>query len=168
MRKKVLGLVMAALAISTFGAFAQTETQQTKPSCEQTATCKKDKKECRKGEGKHKKGPRMGSEKKNPFEGIQLTEQQTQQLEQLKAERKAQKESDEKNRKEAREQERKAYNEKIAKILTPEQYAQYEENCRKMKAAKADKKKVKAERMKKKPGKDAKASQKKKEHVDAR
>ena len=111
---------MAALAISTFGAFAQTETRQGNAACEQTTECCKTKKE-----GREKKGAGL-------FNGIELTPEQQQQVDALKAERKAAKQSREKANKEAKAQEKKAYDEKLAQILTPEQYAQYKANAQKI------------------------------------
>lgn len=151
MRKKVLGLVMAALAIGTTGAFAQSENQQSKATCEQVSEngeCKKGKKECTKdsGECKKAKGDRhkgIKGDKKfrkdgrkaekrdgkaNPFEGIELTAEQQQQLDALRAERKAQKDAVKEAGKEAKAQQQQQYDEKIAQILTPEQYNQYKAN----------------------------------------
>lgn len=157
MRKKVLGLVMAAMAISTIGAFAQTEVQNTKAACEQTAAnCNKDKGDCKKGKkgakGDFKKGKK---ERVSPFAGIQLTETQQAQIDALKAERKADKEKAKKADKEARAEAKKQFDTKLAQILTPEQYAQYQSNCEAKKAAKKDKMQKKVKKMHK-AGKDIK------------
>lgn len=127
MRKKALALIMSGLLFSTIGAFAQTENQGNKVVSEQTSACCKDKKEKK----KHCKGDKKRSS--NLFNGIELTEQQQQQIAALKAERKAKKEADKKENKEARAKERAAFDEKMAQILTPEQYAQYKSNVELMK-----------------------------------
>lgn len=150
MRKKVLGLVMAALTISSIGAFAQNQTSDNKPACEQTSECHKGKKDgkCKKDgkkDGK-KKGDRKHGDKVdglNPFEGIQLTSEQQQKVDALKAERKAKmkaekgkKEADKQAAKEARQQEKAQFDAQVAEILTPEQYTQYQSNCDSIKAKK--------------------------------
>ncbi|MCH5217255.1 MAG: hypothetical protein J1F07_01665 [Muribaculaceae bacterium] len=120
MRKKVLGLVMAALAISTIGAFAQSQ-PQAKAQQEQTADCcKKDKKDHKKGHKKSGKKDRV-----SPFNGIQLTAEQQQKIDQLKADRKTRKEA-------AKAQDRQNYQDALAQILTPEQFQQYKDNCAKI------------------------------------
>lgn len=133
MKKKVLGLVMAALTISTIGAFAapqSPEGQQTRT--EQVARGEKKDKKDRKA--KHKKERRDKKHRMgNPFEGIQVTAEQQQQLDALKAERKAKREADKKAQKEAKAQERQQFEARVAQILTPEQFAQYKANCDSMK-----------------------------------
>ena len=137
MKKKVLGLLLGAMAISTFGAFAQTEQQPDNKKCEQTShkCCKanKDKKDLKKGDvRKDQKGAF------NPFEGIVLTAEQQQKIDNLKAERKAQKEAAKKERKEANAKERKEFDKKVEEILTPEQYKQFQSNCEKFKGKNKD------------------------------
>ena len=141
MRKNVLGLVLAALAFSTFGAFAQTETSETKARCEQVAAdCKKGEKHCKKGDKDCRKGKADGKKKRgmkgDAFAGITLIPEQQQKVDALRAERKAAKEKAKKERSEAKAQEKKEFNEKLATILTPEQYAQYQANCDSLKARK--------------------------------
>lgn len=171
MRKNVLGLIMAALAISSFGAFAQNETANSSATCQQTtATCKntdgecaknkKDGKKCKKDGKKLKKDGKKGNarmQRMNPFDGIQLTAEQQAKLDALKAERKASKEAAKKASKEARQAERKQFDEKVAKILTPEQYAQYEKNKKAQKVKKAGAK-GKVDRMHSKNGARDKAA----------
>lgn len=145
MRKKVLGLLMAAMAISTIGAFAQSE------NTTETTVCTAQKGECQKeGKGKkcHKKGDRKA--KMNAFEGIELTQEQQQQIAQLKAECKAKKEADKAEKKKAKAEARAQFNEKVSQILTPEQYAQYKANCDSIKANKKSDKKIKKKVMGKK------------------
>ena len=139
MRKKVLGLFMAAIAVSTIGAFAQNDNQQTREQIKKE--CCKEKKECTKDK-KCKKDHKMREGKKeklNPFAGIELTAEQQKQLEQLKADRKAKREAAKETKKQAFEQERKAFDAEIAKILSPDQYKQYESTKANMRAHKKDK-----------------------------
>lgn len=150
MRKNILGLVVAALAFSTFGAFAQQETTskegvKTEQCCKHKdgkkdgkKECKKDSKDCKKGkDGKRKfDGKRERPNRMNPFTGIGLTAEQQQKIDQLRAEQKAKSESRNKESKEARKKDREAFNASVEKILTPEQYAKYKANCDSIKAHK--------------------------------
>lgn len=136
MKKKILGLVMVSLVIGTFGAFAQNETKCNNTSCEQTEKkCHGDKKQKCHGDKKHDKKQSV-----NPFTGIQLNAEQEQKINDLKAERKANKEAQKKANKEARSAEKKDFDAKVAAILTPEQYSQYQANCEKIKSQKKDRK----------------------------
>lgn len=126
---------MAALAISTFGAFAQTEATAATTEC-QEQVCKSGEKKCHK-EGAHKgkfgkkdfkKGDRVKGQRVSPFNGIELTAEQKTQLDNLRAEQKAARQANKEASKEARAEERKQFDEAVAKILTPEQYKQYEAN----------------------------------------
>ena len=69
----------------------------------------------------------------NPFAGINLTPEQQQQVEKLRSDRKerktADKEANKEAKKQAKAQERQQYEAELAKILTPEQMAQYKNNC---------------------------------------
>lgn len=140
MRKKAIALFMGALLFSTIGAFAQTENKGNNITCEQTSECcknKKEKKDHKKGNKKHGQKARF-----NAFNGIELTAQQQQQIDALKAERKAKKEADKKQNFEQRKKDKEEFDQKVSKILTPEQFALYKANC--------DSLKVKKEKMKKK------------------
>ena len=145
MRKKVLSLIVAAMTIGTLGAFAQSET--TNPTCEKATSecCIQGNKEFK---GKHDGKRKFDKKRKdfNPFEGIELTAEQQQQISALKEERKAQKEADKKAKKEACAQQKKQFDEKVASNLTPEQYAQYQANCEKRKDCKKSLK-VKAKKL---------------------
>lgn len=165
MRKKVLGLVMAAIAVSTFGAFAQSQPSQSQVACEQVeGKCPKAKKDKKcKGDSDCKRGKK---DRFNPFEGIELTAEQQQKIDQLRAERKANKENAKKAKKEARAQEKKQFDEKMAQILTPEQYAKYEANCKAAKPGKLGKTKAKLDKSQKARKGDLKAKGKK-ERVDS-
>lgn len=145
MKKKVLGLVMAALAISSIGAFAQNDAQQnraqTQKECCKEGKGKKGKKEC-KGDKSRK-----GAQSNKAFEGIQLTADQQQKIEELKANRKANIEKLKATQKNAYEQERKNFDNELAKVLTPEQYKQYESNKAAISARKQEKMKKKLAKM---------------------
>ena len=138
MRKKVLGLVMAAMAISTIGAFAQTENaSSSNETCtEQTSEC------CNSSKDKKKKGDRKKGDKgeckkakRDFFKGIELTEEQRQQIDALRKERQAKRDAE----KEAKEKEREEFNAEIERILTPEQYEIYKQNCENLKSKKHSK-----------------------------
>ena len=137
MKKKILGLALAAFMFGFVGANAQTENtncNKTEQTCKQE--CKKDKgdkKECKKDKARKKS-------KMNPMNGIDLTPQQEQQIEQLKAEQQAQREKDKQYTREAVEKRREAYNAGLEKILTPEQYQQYQSNLDGMKKMSKEKK----------------------------
>lgn len=146
MRKKVLALVMGALAISTIGAFAQTE----------TTTCAPQQKECCKNkEGKECKRDKDGKrgEKKmrlNAFEGITLTAEQQQQIDALRKDQRAKREAEKQATKEAKQKSFKEFDEAVSKILTPEQYQQYQTNRESMKIKKEAKRHGRIDKMKKK------------------
>lgn len=146
MRKNILGLVMAALAFSTIGAYAQSEKQTV--CTEQTQKCCKEKKNHKKGEYKGDKKKRNHA-KFNPFTGIQLSAEQQSQLDQLKADRKAKKEADKADKKAAQKREREEYNAAVEKILTPEQFKQYKANCDSMSNLRLEKVKNKMNKVKK-------------------
>ena len=149
MRKKVLGLFMAALAVSSIGAFAQSESRQSgeevkKECCKE----KKEKKECHKLKKECKERKDFRKEARvTPFKGIQLSAEQQAQIDQINAERKANQKKIKADKKDAFEKERQAYDEQIAKVLTPEQYKLYENNKANMRAHKQDKMKKKLEKM---------------------
>lgn len=127
MKNKVLGLVIVALGFSTFGAFAQSTEKNNE--CTQTEVCTK---ECHKDK-KDKKDKKLRKERFSPFAGIELTPEQQQSLDKLRADRKAQKEADKKAKKEAAKKDREQFNADVEKILTPEQFKQYQANCDSMK-----------------------------------
>ena len=158
MRKKVLGLVMAALAISSIGAFAQSESQQTREEVKKEC-CKekKEKKECKEGKkdrkdgNKDRKNKKMRDGKKEarikPFDGIQLTEAQQAQISQLKKNRKENFKKVKAAQKQDFVKEREAFDQEVAKVLTPEQYKVYETNRDNIRAQKRSSMKKKVERM---------------------
>ena len=138
MRKKVLGLVMATLAICTTGAFAQSQTQQTGNNVQKE--CCKEKKGKKGGkEGKKVKDGNKAERKQGrttPFTGIELTADQQQKIDKIQADRKSTQEKAKEEKKAAKEQERKAYDQQIAQVLTPDQYKIYESNKANMRAHK--------------------------------
>ena len=127
MKKTILALAFAVISLGTISAFAQTESSAPQ-QCEQTQ------KPCCKGEkGKKKHGDRQQS-RVSPFQGIELTAEQQQQIDKLRAERRAKADEAKKAKKEAKAQERSDFDNAVAQILTPEQYAQYKANCDSIKA----------------------------------
>lgn len=144
MKKKILGFTLAAMALSIASVNAQNPGSTSEAACQEQVVNQKP--ECckNKKDGKHKKdgvkadridhkGPRF-----NPFNGIDLTPEQQQQIDKLKAERKEQrkqnKDADKAAKKEAQAKEREAYEAELAKILTPAQFATYKSNTENLKA----------------------------------
>lgn len=150
MKKTILSAAIIFSAFVGFNSFAQTPQAGESQTCEQTACennqnccCSKDNKAC-KGK-KHHKGnkPGIGHNKAgkgprhNYFEGINLTPEQQSALNDIRPARDQRKEKTakdgEKNiSREDRMKERKAkfdeYKNKVKEILTPEQYAVFEQN----------------------------------------
>lgn len=137
MKKKILALVIGALAFSTIGAFAQSETSQKTPVQKEAKCCKEKKDKDGHHNGKDRK--KGHGERINPFDGIQLSAEQQKKIEDLRAERRSQREADTTKAKEARKAQREEYNKKLTEILTPEQMAQYKTNCESIKARKHQK-----------------------------
>lgn len=133
MKKKLLALVMGALVLGSVNVMAQSEPKAAKVEA-QCTKAKEVKRDCKKGERRDL----------NPFTGIQLTQEQQAQLDNLRQQRKDQKEEAKKAEKEAKAKNREAFNAEVAKILTPDQFAQYKANCDSLKARKMDGKKFKA------------------------
>lgn len=76
MKKKILGLSLIACLFFGMNAFAQNACPESGKECKKEVCCK---------DGKDKKMKKKGD--KNPFEGINLTDAQKQQLKELKAKR---------------------------------------------------------------------------------
>lgn len=121
MKKSILSMAVVAVSLFTFGAMAQT-------SC--TKKCDKacDKKECCKGETRcDKEGKRPCP---NPFEGINLTQEQKDKLKDMAPCKKQ--EACKKKQRECRDSvaraERVGYLKNVKGVLTPEQYVQFLEN----------------------------------------
>lgn len=149
MRKTVIGMAMMALALIGFNGMAQNTTQSQKAQVENNACGKK-------GDKDNKKGGKMQArEKKNPYEGLTLTEAQKTKLADLDSKRmadrkakmearKAQKEGRKADKKsmtdtekkaakqtqkaQARKAERLEYLQKVKAIVGPEQYVVFLEN----------------------------------------
>ncbi|MDE5808917.1 MAG: hypothetical protein K2H59_01385 [Muribaculaceae bacterium] len=134
MKKTILALSLSVLSVLGFSAMAQNQKAENK-KCENKECCKKEgKKEC-----KDKKD--CGKAQYNPFEGLNLSEAQMQQLAALKADRKSEKVQGQRPEKreqmtpeqrQAKMQERdnrsREYLAKVKAILTPEQYVSFLEN----------------------------------------
>jgi len=76
------------------------------------------------------------------MEGIALTPEQQAKVDKLNVERRAKSQERVKESREQRLKDAKKYNEQLEKILTPEQYAKYQENLEKRHARKFDVKKA--------------------------
>lgn len=87
MKKKVLGLALMAMALIGFNGMAQNTTQSQKAQVENNACCKKGDKDSKKG------GKMQAREKKNPYEGLTLTDAQKTKLAQLDAKRQAERQA---------------------------------------------------------------------------
>lgn len=125
MKKKILGLALIAMSCVTFSSMAQT------PAADNTSA----KQENVKG----KKGARQERKAINPFEGLNLTDAQQTQLQQLDAKRKAARREQAQARKENKQKKdsarmadrraaKKAYLEEVKAIVGPEQYVVFLEN----------------------------------------
>lgn len=146
MKKTIVSLAIAALSLSTFSVMAQNNTNVNDNSVKKE--CVKGDKKCDK-DGKMGKGPRAGKDmkaKKNPFEGINLSEAQKTKLQELdnkqkearmakkeemkaqKQEMKAQKLANDSVKKAERKAAKKAYLEEVKAIIGPENYVIFLEN----------------------------------------
>lgn len=152
MKKTILALSLSVLSVLGFSAMAQNQKVEGK-KCENKEVCKK---ECKKDNKDCKKSDRA---QYNPFDGLNLTEAQTQQLVALKSEMKQddgrrsdkkeqmtpeQRQEKMKEMMQKRENRSREYLAKVKSILTPEQYVSFLENVavhkshHKMKARKDD------------------------------
>ncbi|MDE6353361.1 MAG: hypothetical protein K2K88_09565 [Muribaculaceae bacterium] len=134
MKKTILALSLSVLSVLGFSAIAQNQNVENK-KCENKECCKKEgKKDC-----KDRKD--FGKAQYNPFEGLNLTEAQTQKLAALKSEKKSdrvegqrpeKKEQLTAEQRQQKMQERdnrsREYLAKVKAILTPEQYVSFLEN----------------------------------------
>lgn len=132
MKKKILSIALLAMSLATFNGMAQTTTTDNNVKVENVKCNKADKKGQR---------PKM-----NPYEGLNLTDAQKTQLQQLDAKRrdafkqqkqaqkdqkqaqKAQKQEDKAARMEARKAAKKEYLEEVKAIIGPDQYVVFLEN----------------------------------------
>lgn len=127
MKKKVLGLAFIAISMVAFNSMAQASCDNTpNRECATNAKCQKS----------DKKGHRAQC---NPFEGMQLTEAQQVQLQQLASKQKAarkqhaqackeNKQRDNEARMAERRASRKSYLEEVKAIIGPDQYVVFLEN----------------------------------------
>lgn len=125
MKKKVLGIALIAMSFVAFGSMAQTAGTSASASQESVTGRKADK--------------RSDRPKVNPYEGLNLTDAQKAQLQQLDAKRQADRQERvkaDKTKKEAQKQQlreqrqaaRKAYLEQVKAIVGPENYVTFLEN----------------------------------------
>ncbi|MDE7385711.1 MAG: hypothetical protein K2N28_01085 [Muribaculaceae bacterium] len=126
MKKKFMAVAIALIGTCmAISAQTPTTTNDNNTQTEQTC-CKKN----GKGEKHNRKGMKPGKGHKghfNPFEGIELTQEQKDAMKAMRQEQQA-------NAKANREEAMKQRDEKLQTILTPEQYAQYKQNVEKAKA----------------------------------
>lgn len=130
MKKKILGLAIIAMSLTAFNGFAQNSA--TDSSAKQECA----KKECVKG---RKADKAVRNRQVNPFEGLNLTDAQKTQLQQLDSKRKAAREEQAQARKADKQRDnatrvadrrasRKAYLEEVKAIVGPDQYVVFLEN----------------------------------------
>lgn len=136
MRKTVLSIAIAAMALTSFGTMAQTPSTPTTPqaTCCQQSDCNQ---QCP-GEARGKKGTKgeIRMHKADPFAGINLTDAQKAKLQQLQEQRKTERDSQRaaarngqnKGERPDRNAARKKYIEDVKSVLTPEQYVVFLEN----------------------------------------
>lgn len=128
MKKKVLGFAFVAMSLFAFTGMAQTPAQS-----EQTCKVNKENVKCKNTE------KRACCKAANPFEGLNLSDSQKSQLQQLDSKRKASRQQEAQTRKEAKQRndssrmaarraEKKSYLEEVKAIIGPEQYVVFLEN----------------------------------------
>lgn len=126
MKKKILSIAILALSLVSFSGMAQTQNNTTETQRTENV----------KGNRADKKDNR---ERKNPYEGLNLTDAQKAKLQQLDENRKAQREQMRQQRKdnqsqdkaanmEARRASKKAYLDEVKAIIGPDQYVVFLEN----------------------------------------
>lgn len=150
MKKLILSLIVIGMSAFTFSAVADEAPKGAK--CEKQECCQKHDKECcKKGKGDHKgrKGHHDGRMKL--FEGLNLTDQQKEQIKEIKSACKLQRgdkgakpsemtDAERQAAREARAKARSEYFGKVREVLTPEQAVVFDSNVKAMEAAKAEKK----------------------------
>ena len=117
MKKTILTLTLAAAALFSTQAFAQTSDNNTCPAapCDQAYNCNRP--------GRCLQNP--DSCAYNPFESLNLTADQQAKLKELRDKKFQQKTKDNKDRRELRQARRQAHLQDIKAILTPEQYVEF-------------------------------------------
>lgn len=125
MKKKIFGTAIVALSLTAFAGNAQTPAADNGTQCGTSQCCKQksDKQSC------------CGKQAVNPFDGLNLSDAQKTQLEQLKekcqsarAEKAKAQKADRQNRADARRAEKKQYLEDVRAILGTDQYVVFLEN----------------------------------------
>ncbi len=145
MKKRILGVAFMIMSLVAFGSIAQTQNTDNKAKQEKVENLRKEKKEKK---GKKIKGDKTRSGKvksdkkqnrKNPYEGLTLTETQKTQLQQLDSRRKmerreksnmakAEKQRRDSSARAERRAAKKQYLEEVKAIIGPDQYVVYLEN----------------------------------------
>ncbi len=122
MKKKILSIAIAAMAFTTFGAVAQTQTSGSNPTCTEQCACPQQ------GKPDGQKGKAARQPKADPFAGLNLTEAQQAQIKKLQEQRQAQRTEKQKAQKADRQEAKKKYLQDVKSVLTPEQYVTFLEN----------------------------------------
>lgn len=146
MKKRILGIALVALSITTFGSMAQSVATTAAQKTEQVAKDKAVKVDGKNFKKDGKKADVTRRQKADPFRGMNLTDAQKSQLEELKAKRMAKRQEakakSEEAKKEARakkmerdslkgaarEAERREYFEQVKAIVGPDNYEIFLEN----------------------------------------
>lgn len=143
MKKKILGLAFVAMSLIAFNSNAQTDASSGGTTQE---TVVKSKKDVRKSDNKFDRKDGLRFDKKNradrmnPFEGINLTEQQQSQLKDLYTKRREARKQEAQTRREnkqandstrmaQRRRDRKSYLEEVKAIIGPDNYVIFLENA---------------------------------------
>lgn len=139
MKKKILSIALIAMSLASFTGVAQNVASAQTSSTEQVEKVKKDGKKSDRKDGKMGERKNKGG-KKNPFEGMNLTEAQQQKLQQLNESRRAAREQQKMAKKETKQRndsvkkaariaDKKAYLEEVKAIIGPDQYVVFLENA---------------------------------------
>lgn len=141
MKKKILSIALIAMSLVSFTGVAQNVASSQSVSTEKVEKVKKDgRKDDRKDKDGKKADRKNKGEKKNPFAGMNLTEAQQQQLQQLNESRRAAREQQKMAKKETKQRndsikkaeriaDKKAYLEQVKSIIGPDQYVVFLENA---------------------------------------
>lgn len=137
MKKKILGLALLCMSLVAFNGNAKTTDNKAADSCK-VEQCKKDKcdkKDCKdtRKDGKADRKVKAGDPRMAAFEGINLSETQKAQLQQLSEKRRSQRQKADSTSRAERRTDRKAekrqFLQEVKTILGPDDYVVFLENC---------------------------------------